>query len=114
MKSDFNADTFEKESLQAQGLWMDNVPPRYRATYFNHIFAGGYAGSYYAYLWTEMLALDTGKWFDENGGLTSKNGQRYRDMILSVGNTLDYKEAYKAFTGKDPSVDAILEEKGLK
>lgn len=114
VKSDFNADTFEKESLQAQGLWMDNVPPRYRATYFNHIFAGGYAGSYYAYLWTEMLALDTGKWFDENGGLTSKNGQRYRDMILSVGNTLDYKEAYKAFTGKDPSVDAILEEKGLK
>ena len=114
VKSDFNADTFEKESLQAQGLWMDNVPPRYRATYFNHIFAGGYAGSYYAYLWTEMLALDTGKWFDENGGLTPENGQRYRDMILSVGNTLDYKEAYKAFTGKDPSVDAILEGKGLK
>lgn len=114
VKSDFNAVTFEKESLQAQGLWMDNVPPRYRATYFNHIFAGGYAGSYYAYLWTEMLALDTGKWFDENGGLTSENGQRYRDMILSVGNTLDYKEAYKAFTGKDPNVDAILEGKGLK
>ena len=114
VKSDFNADTFEKESLQAQGLWMDNVPPRYRATYFNHIFAGGYAGSYYAYLWTEMLALDTGKWFDENGGLTPENGQRYRDMILSVGNTLDYKDAYKAFRGKDPSVDAILEGKGLK
>ena len=114
VKSDFNADTFEKESLQAKGLWMDNVPPRYRATYFNHIFAGGYAGSYYAYLWTEMLALDTGKWFDENGGLTPENGQRYRDMILSVGNTLDYKEAYKAFTGKDPNVQAILEAKGLK
>lgn len=114
MKPGFNADEFEKESLKKQGLWMENVPPRYRATYFNHIFAGGYAGSYYAYLWTEMLALDTGKWFDENGGLTAENGQRYRDMILSVGNTLDYKDAYKDFRGNDPTVDAILAGKGLK
>ncbi len=60
-----------------------------------------------------MLALDTGKWFDENGGLTRENGQRYRDMILSRGNTLEYKNAYKSFRGKDPGVDAILEERGL-
>lgn len=111
--SDFDADKFEKSSLEEKGLWMDNVPPRYRATYFNHVFAGGYAASYYAYLWTDMLALDTGVWFDENGGLNRANGQRYRDMILSKGNTLDYKDAYKAFRGQDPSVNAILKSKGL-
>ena len=111
---DFNADNFEKESLTKLGLWMDNVPPRYRATYFNHIFAGGYGAGYYAYLWTDMLALDTGKWFDENGGLKRANGQRYRDMILSKGNTIEYKDAYKDFRGSDPNVNAILESKGLK
>src|SRR5690554_355543 len=114
ISSDFDVNGFEKESLVEKGLWMENVPPRYRATYFNHIFAGGYAGSYYAYLWTDMLALDTGKWFDENGGLKRENGQRYRDMILSKGNTLDYHEAYREFRGKDPNVNAILESKGLK
>lgn len=111
--SDFNINSFEKESLEADKLWMENVPPRYRSSYFNHVFGGGYAAGYYAYLWTEMLALDTGKWFDENGGLKRENGQRYRDMILSRGNTLEYKEAYKAFRGKNPGVEAILEDKGF-
>lgn len=109
----FDADKFEKESLASESLWMANVPPRYRASYFNHIFSGGYQASYYAYIWTEMLALDTGKWFDENGGLKRENGQRYRNMILSKGNTIEYKEAYKAFRGSDPDVSAILETKGL-
>jgi len=112
--ANFDVNKFEKESLTADKLWMDIVPPRYRSSYFNHIFGGGYAAGYYAYLWTEMLALDTGKWFDENGGLKRENGQRYRDMILSRGNTLEYKKAYKAFRGKDPSVNAILEDKGFK
>ncbi len=114
LEKGFNVNNFEKESLTEDNLWMENVPPRYRATYFNHVFGGGYAASYYAYLWTEMLALDTGKWFDEKGGLNRANGQRYRDMILSKGNTLDYKEAYKAFRGSDPSVSAILESKGFR
>lgn len=114
MPEDFDANKFEKESLEKQGLWMENIPPRYRATYFNHIFASGYAAGYYAYLWTDMLALDTGKWFDENGGLTRENGQRYRDMILSRGNSLDYKEAYTKFRGQEPNADAILEAKGFK
>lgn len=109
----FDADKFEKESLASEGLWMANVPPRYRASYFNHIFSGGYQASYYAYIWTEMLALDTAKWFDENGGLKRENGQRYRNMILSKGNTIEYKEAYRAFRGSDPDVSAILETKGL-
>ncbi|WP_461534075.1 M3 family metallopeptidase [Sinomicrobium sp.] len=114
VEENMDVNAFEKSSLEADHLWMKNVPPRYRATFFNHVFGGGYASGYYAYLWTEMLALDTGKWFDENGGLTRENGQRYRDMILSRGNTLEYKEAYKAFRGSDPKVDAILESKGLK
>ncbi len=114
MPKDFDANKFERESLEKQGLWMENVPPRYRASYFNHIFASGYAAGYYAYLWTDMLALDTGKWFDENGGLKRENGQRYRDMILSRGNSLDYKEAYTNFRGKAPNSDAILEAKGFK
>lgn len=114
LENGFNVNEFEKESLEEDNLYLKNIPPRYRATYFNHVFGGGYAASYYAYLWTEMLALDTGKWFDENGGLNRANGQRYRDMILSKGNTLDYKEAYKAFRGKDPGVEAILENKGFE
>lgn len=114
LENGFNVNEFEKESLEEDNLYLKNIPPRYRATYFNHVFGGGYAASYYAYLWTEMLALDTGKWFDENGGLNRANGQRYRDMILSRGNTLDYKEAYKAFRGKDPGVEAILENKGFE
>lgn len=113
LDKEFDVNEFEKSSLTEDNLWMENVPPRYRATYFNHVFGGGYAGSYYAYLWTEMLALDTGKWFDEKGGLNRENGQRYREMILSKGNTLEYKEAYKSFRGTDPKVDAILESKGF-
>jgi peptidyl-dipeptidase Dcp len=112
--ADFDANTFEIESLKAKSLWMPNVPPRYRASYFNHIFGGGYAASYYAYTWTEMLARDTGKWFDENGGLTRANGQRYRDMILSKGNTINYKEAYNTFRGGEPQVSTILIERGLQ
>ncbi len=108
-----NVDEFEKNALESKNLWIKNVPPRYRSTYFAHIFGGGYAAGYYAYLWTEMLAKDTGKWFDENGGLSRKNGDRYRKMILSIGNTRDYKEAYLEFRGKEPQADAILQSRGL-
>ena len=65
------------------------VPPRYRSSYFQHIWAGGYSAGYYAYLWTEMLADDAFQWFEENGGLTRANGDRFRRMILSSGNTED-------------------------
>lgn len=104
---------YEKEVLMADNLWDENIPPRYRSSYFAHIFGGGYAAGYYSYLWTEMLALDTGQWFEENGGLQRELGQRYRDMILSQGNTQDYKEMYHNFRGSDPKPDAILEAKGL-
>ena len=60
-----------------------------------------------------MLALDTGDWFDENGGLNRELGQRYRDMILSRGNTMDYKEMYRKFRGNDPRPEAVLEARGM-
>ena len=104
---------FEKHVLTKDNLWDEHIPPRYRSSYFAHIFGGGYAAGYYSYLWTEMLALDTGAWFDENGGLERKLGDRYRQMILSQGNTQDYKTMYKNFRGNNPKPNAILEDKGL-
>ncbi len=104
---------FEREVLKKDNLWDNYVPPRYRSSYFAHVFGGGYGAGYYSYLWTEMLALDTGNWFDENGGLKRELGQRYRDMILSQGNTQEYKEMYKAFRGSDPKPDAMIKARGL-
>ena len=65
------------------------MPPRYRSSYFLHIWGNGYAAGYYAYLWTQMLADDAFAWFEEHGGLTRANGDRFREMILSRGNTED-------------------------
>ena len=64
------------------------MPPRYRSSYFAHIWAGGYAAGYYAYVWSEMLDDDF-SWFDDHGGPTRANGQRFRKMVLSRGNTED-------------------------
>jgi peptidyl-dipeptidase Dcp len=93
---------------------MAEIPPRYRTTYFSHIWPGGYSSSYYAYLWSEVLDHDAYAWFEENGGLTRANGQRFRDMVLSRGSTQDPAELYKAFRGRDPSVDYLLIARGLK
>src|SRR5690606_17355098 len=106
-------DGFEKAALQRSGLDLQNIPPRYRSTYFAHIFGGGYAAGYYAYLWAEMLDSHTYEWFENNGGMTRENGQRFRDMVLSRGNTLDYNEMYRNFTGSDPEIDQMLKNRGL-
>ncbi len=109
---DVNA--FESASIKSLGLDKVNaVKTRYRSTYFAHVFGGGYAAGYYAYLWTEMLDHDAYQWFVENGGLTRANGQRFRDMILSRGNTKDYDEMYKAWRGKEPSVKPLIMARGL-
>lgn len=105
---------FEKDALVKDKLWNEYIPPRYRSTYFAHIFGGGYAAGYYSYLWTEMLAHDTSAWFDENGGLKRELGQKYRELILSQGNTQDYKEMYKNFRGSQPKIDAMIKARGLK
>jgi peptidyl-dipeptidase Dcp len=109
-----NVDTFEAAALKRYNVAMYEVPPRYRTTYFAHIWSSGYASSYYAYLWSEVLDDDAYQWFVENGGLTRANGQRFRDMILSRGGTQEVASLYRAFRGRDPSVEALLEERGLK
>src|SRR5690606_1035792 len=82
-----DVDTFEAAALHKEGLDLPAVPPRYRSCYFAHIFGGGYAAGYYAYLWTQMLADDGYQWFVEQGGLTRENGQKFREAILSRGNS---------------------------
>ncbi len=107
-------DAFEKEALTRTHLSISYVPPRYRSSYFSHIFSGGYAAGYYAYLWSEMLDDDAYQWFLDHGGLTRANGDRFRRMVLSRGNTEDLAAMYKAWLGSDPSIKPMLKERGLK
>jgi peptidyl-dipeptidase Dcp len=109
-----NVDAFEAQSLKTNHVDLRTVPPRYRSSYFMHIWANGYASAYYAYLWTEMLDDDAFVWFRDNGGLTRANGDRFRAMILSRGNTEDLAAMYKAFRGRAPSLEPMLEQRGLK
>lgn len=108
-----DVDAFEKQALQETKLDLQQVPPRYRSSYFLHIWGHGYAAGYYAYLWTEMLSHDAYAWFEANGGMTAENGQRFRDMILSRGNTEDYREMFRNFTGHDPDITPMLKDRGL-
>lgn len=113
--SDVNA--YEKAALaalDAKGLHTELVPPRYRTSYFRHIWGGGYAAGYYAYSWTEMLDHDAYAWFKENGGMTRANGQHIRDTILSKGHSQDYSVMYRNFAGREPSVEPMLKARGLK
>ena len=108
-----DVDKFEAAALKKTGLALSYVPPRYRSSYFLHIWANGYAAGYYAYLWTEMLDNDAYSWFEENGGLSRVNGQRFRDMILSRGNTEDYGKMFKDFRGHTPDITPMLKNRGL-
>ena len=109
-----NTDAFEKQALNKTHLAISYVPPRYRSSYFSHIWSTGYAASYYAYLWSEMLDDDAYQWFLDHGGLTRANGDRFRRMVLSRGNTEDLAAMYKAWLGSDPSVQPMLKERGLR
>lgn len=107
-------DSFETSSLRKGNLGLPAVPPRYRSSYFLHIWGNGYAAGYYAYLWTEMLDDDVYAWFEQHGGLTRENGKRLRDMILSRGNTEDYAKMFRDFVGHDPRIEPMLKDRGLK
>ena len=109
-----NVDEFETASLKKDNLYIPEVPPRYRSSYFMHIWGNGYAAGYYAYLWSEMLDDDAFDWFENHGGLTRKNGERFRKMILSRGATEDYTKMFHNFTGHDPQIDPMLKNRGLK
>lgn len=108
-----NVNAFEKQALEKTKTNFTNVPPRYRSSYFLHIWANGYSAGYYAYLWSEMLDDDIYAWFTQHGGMTPENGQRFRDMILSRGHTEDYETMFKAFYGKRPEIGPMLEHRGL-
>jgi peptidyl-dipeptidase Dcp len=109
-----DVDSFETAALERYHMNMPLIPPRYRSAYFAHIWSGGYSGNYYAYMWSEVLDDDAYAWFEERGGMTRANGQRFRDMILSRGGTDDAAVLYRAFRGRDPQVGALLEQRGLK
>jgi peptidyl-dipeptidase Dcp len=108
-----NVAVFEKAALARYRVALAQVPPRYHTTYFSHIWGGGYAAGYYAYLWSEVIDDDAWAWFKENGGLTRVNGQRLRDMVLSRGGSEPAGAMYRAFRGRDPVVEPLLEERGL-
>ncbi|MBQ9394704.1 MAG: M3 family metallopeptidase [Proteobacteria bacterium] len=106
-------ENIEKSLLDKAGLDLDIVPPRYRTTYFNHIFANGYSAGYYAYIWAEVLDADAEQWFKEHG-LSRENGERFRNTLLSKGYSEDSMKLYRDFTGRSPSTDPLLVRRGLK
>ncbi len=105
---------FEPASLKRFKIDMTQVPPRYHSTYFSHIWGGGYSAGYYSYLWAEVIDDDAWYWFKDHGGLTRENGDRLRKMVLSRGGTEEEGPMYHAFSGHEPSVEPLLEERGLK
>ncbi len=109
-----DADQFESAALKKDGIDLSYVPPRYRSSYFQHIWGNGYAAGYYAYLWTQMLADDAFIGFKEHGGLTRENGDRFRAMVLSRGNTEELAKMYRDWRGQDPQIEPMLENRGLK
>jgi peptidyl-dipeptidase Dcp len=109
-----DANKFEPTALSHFRIDMPQVPPRYHSTYFSHIWGGGYAAGYYAYLWSELIDDDAYYWFKEHGGMTRANGQRFRDMVLSRGGSMDPAAMYRAFAGHNPSAEPLLIERGLK
>ena len=104
---------FEAETLAATGMNFAPVPPRYRSTYFSHVFGSGYHAAYYAYLWSEVLDADAVEWFKEEGGLKRSLGDRLRTTVLSCGDSRDAMEAYQECTGREPSIEPLLERRGL-
>ena len=107
--------TFETRALKNAGIDFYAVPPRYRSTYFSHVFASpiGYSAGYYAYIWSEVLARDTEHWFDTHGGLQRVNGDLLREKVLSKGFSVDPLTLFKSFYGRPPEIGPLLEARGL-
>ena len=104
---------FEKTALDSTGLRTDLVPSRYKTPYFRHIWANGYSAGYYSYLWTEMLDHDAYDWVVKHGGMTRANGDHIRKTFLGQGHTKDYAVMYRDFAGRDPTIQPMLEARGL-
>jgi peptidyl-dipeptidase Dcp len=108
-----DVEAFEKKAIEDYGLDFHPVPTRYRSTYFSHIFAGGYSAGYYGYIWSEILDAESVEWFKENGGLTRKNGQHFRDQLLGRGGSIDSMQMFKNFRGREASIEPLLKRRGL-
>jgi peptidyl-dipeptidase Dcp len=110
---ELDANAFEKEKMDALGL-IDQIVPRYRTTYFNHIFSGGYSSGYYSYIWSEVLDADAFKAFVDSGDVYNPElAQKYKQYILASGGTDDAMELYKKFRGQEPGIEPLLEKRGL-
>ncbi len=108
-----DAAEFEAAALAAAGVAMPLIPPRYRTSYFQHIFAGGYSAGYYSYIWSQVLDADTVEWFRENGGMSRGAGDIFRSRLLSVGGSMDSLAAFRAVRGRDADLGALLRRRGL-
>lgn len=104
---------FEREALHRNGIALDEVPPRYRSSYFAHVFAGGYSAGYYSYIWSEVLDADTVDWFTENGGLRRENGTVFAERLLSRGSAVDPLAAFESVRGRPPRIEPLLERRRL-
>ncbi|SDD28190.1 peptidyl-dipeptidase Dcp [Sanguibacter gelidistatuariae] len=108
---------FEAAALEAAGLALRAVPARYRTTYFNHVFGGGYSAGYYSYIWSEVLDADTVEWFTENAAdgraLNRASGDRFRAQLLAVGGSMDSMEAFAQLRGRAPAIEPLLARRGL-
>jgi len=112
--ADLDIRDFEKKAMEKYGL-IPEIKPRYRSTYFNHIWGGGYSAGYYSYIWCEVLDSDAFQAFRETGDIFSREvASKFEKEILSRGGTKDALEMYIAFRGKEPGIDALLENRGLK
>lgn len=107
-------EAFERRALQEWGVAFDLVPPRYRSTYFSHIWGSGYSAGYYGYTWSQVMDADAVAWFDEHGGGTRENGDWFRRTLLAPGGSVDPIDTYRAFRGRDPHVEPLLERLGLE
>lgn len=108
-----DVDEFERQALRRAGIDPEAVPPRYRSTYFSHIFAGGYSAGYYSYIWSEVLDADTVEWFKANGGATRANGDAFRTKLLGVGGSKDPLAAFADVVGRAPDIGPLLRRRGL-
>ena len=107
------AEAFEAAALEAAGVALETVPPRYRSTYFSHIWSSGYSAGYYSYIWSEVLDADSVEWFKENGGLRRENGDHFRSTLLSRGGSVEALDLFRAFRGADPDIGPLLVRRGL-
>ena len=108
-----DVESFEADALEAAGAALATIPPRYRSTYFSHIWSSGYSAGYYSYIWSEVLDADSVEWFKENGGLKRENGDHFRQTLLSKGGSRDSMTLFREFRGTDPDVGPLLARRGL-